>query len=298
MKKIYKYLLNPKKLLVLILNLKICRFIPDKYYLKIRYRLLIGKKLNLKNPQTFNEKLQWLKLNDRNQNYTKMVDKYEAKEYVASVIGKQYIIPTYGIYDKFDDIDFEKLPNEFMIKCTHDSGGVVACKDKSKFDYIKARQIINKSLKRNYYYSGREWPYKNVKPRIIVEKFINELSNEEIKDFKFFCFDGKPEIMYVSEGLENHNTARLDFFDMDFKLSDCKRTDYKHLNSIPQKPITFEKMKEFASKLSSNIPHVRVDFYEVDGNLYFGELTFYTCSGYIPFEDDLWDKKLGDYIKI
>lgn len=272
--------------------------IPDKIYLKYKYKKILKKELNLNNPVTFNEKLQWLKLNDRKDIYTTMVDKYEAKKYVANIIGDEYIIPTIGIYNSFDEIDFSELPNQFVMKCTHDSGGLVICKDKNNLDINKARKKINKSLKNNYYYDGREWPYKNVKPRIIIEKYMEDSNSLSMKDYKFFCFNGTPRLMYLSEGLENHDTASMSFFDMNFKLSSCKRKDYKLLNYSPNKPKTFEKMKKLSSVLSKNIPHVRVDWYEINEKLYFGELTFYTCSGFIPFESEEWDKKLGDMIKL
>ena len=273
-------------------------WLGDETYIKWRYRLIFNKRLDIENPISFNEKLQWLKLYDRNFEYTKMVDKYEAKKYVASIIGEKYIIPTIGIYDKFNDIDFEKLPKQFVIKCTHDSGGLIICKDKDKFDKNAARKKINKSLKRNYYYSGREWPYKNVKPRIIVEKYMTDENSSSMKDYKFFCFNGVPKIMYLSEGLENHKTAAMSFFDMNFELVNCKRKDYKLLKYQPSKPRNFEKMKEFASLLSSGIPHLRVDFYEINGELFFGELTFYTNSGMIPFENEEWDLKMGKWVEL
>ena len=273
-------------------------WMSDEAYLKKKFKLFMGKELDLDNPKTFNEKLQWLKLNDRKDIYTTMVDKCEAKKYVASIIGEEYIIPTLGVYDKFDDINFDELPDQFVIKCTHDSGGLVVVRDKNKLDKTAAKKKINKSLRRNYYYSGREWPYKNVKPRIIVEKYMEDSKNKTMRDYKFFCYNGKPEIMYISEGLENHATASISFYDMNFKVTDCKRKDFKLLDYTPEKPKNFEKMKKFSAILSRGIPHLRVDWYEIDGKLYFGELTFSTCSGMVPFEDGKWDKKLGDMIDL
>lgn len=271
--------------------------IPDAIFLRIMYKKVFGKKLNLKNPQTFNEKLQWLKLYDRKDIYTTMVDKYEVKEYVAKIIGDKYIIPTIGVYNKFDDIDFDELPNQFVIKCTHDSGGLVIVDDKKNFDIKNARKKINKSLKKNYYYNSREWPYKNVKPRIIVEKYMEDKKYKSMRDYKFFCFDGKPKLMYISEG-SHTNDAKIAFYDMDFNKLDIKRKDYKDFEILPNKPLNFEKMKEIARVLSKGIPHLRVDLYDVNGKIYFGELTFSTCSGYIPFSDEKWDKKLGDMLDL
>ena len=246
-----KRILN--KIIVLIKNFdivisKILNFIGlnDEKYIKLMYQIKMKRKLNLDNPNTFNEKLQWLKLYDRKKIYNTMVDKYEAKKYVANIIGEDYIIPTYGIYDKFDEIDFDKLPNQFVIKCTHDSGGIVICRDKNKLDIEKTKKTINKSLKRNYFYSGREWPYKNIEPRIIIEKYMHDNEIEQLKDYKFYCFNGQPKYLYVSEGLENHETAKIEFFDMNFKPAPFGRTDYQRFKNKPEKPINFEKMKDFS----------------------------------------------------
>ncbi len=275
-----------------------CNWMNDEKFLRKEYNLNFGKELNLDSPETFNEKLQWLKLYDRKDIYTTMVDKYEVKKYVANIIGEEYIIPTFGVYDNFDYIDFDKLPNQFVIKCTHDSGGLVIVKDKSKMDKKAVRKKINKFLRRKYYYIHREWPYKNVRPRIIVEKYMEDGKYKIMRDYKFFCFDGKPELLYLSEGLEDHATAGISFYDMDMKLTDCERKDYRPIAYIPEKPKNFEKMKEFSAVLSRGIPHLRVDWYEINGKLYFGELTFSTCGGMVPFEDEKWDKKLGDMINL
>lgn len=270
----------------------------DETYLHILYKAKMGNKLNLENPRTFNEKLQWLKIYDRKDIYTAMVDKYEAKKYVADLIGEEYIIPTLGVYDRFDDIDFDELPNQFVMKCTHDSGGLVICRDKKELNIEGARKKINNSLRTKYYRKGREWPYKNVKPRIIIEKYMDDKGSRTMRDYKFFCFSGKPEIMYLSEGLEDHSTARMSFYDMSMKVTDCKRSDYAPLEYTPKKPKNFEKMKKYSAVLSEGIPHLRVDWYEVNGKLYFGELTFTTCSGFVPFSSKKWDRKLGDLIEL
>lgn len=296
MNKLISYIKKPSKIILYLFNKNFFFFLNDETYIKIKYKLITGEKLNLLNPVSFNEKMQWLKLYDRKEKYTTMVDKYEAKKYVASIIGDKYIIPTLGIYNSFDEIDFNKLPNQFVIKCTHDSGGIVICKDKSKLDINKTKKKINKFLRRKYFYIHREWPYKNVKPRIIIEKYMEDEKNKSMRDYKFFCFGGRPKIMYISEGLEDHKTASMSFFDMNFTLTDCKRKDFKLLNYIPKKPFNFEKMKQLAAILSKDIPHLRVDFYDINGKIYFGELTFSTCAGIIPFEDEEWNKKLGDMI--
>lgn len=274
------------------------KLIPDKTYLKLKYRKKMGKKLNLENPQTFNEKMQWLKLNDRKEIYTKMVDKYEAKKYVADIIGEEYVIPTLGVYNAFDEIDFDKLPDQFVLKCTHDSGGLAICRNKEKFNIEEAKKKISKSLKKNYYYGGREWPYKNVKPRIIAEKYMKDSNTEQLVDYKFFCFNGEPKFIYISKGLEDHQTAQMAFLDMNFEREKFKRTDYKDFEVIPPKPQNFEKMKEIARMLSKGLIFIRVDLYEINNRIYFSELTFTPCAGFLPFDPKEYDRILGNLIDL
>lgn len=274
------------------------KWIPDALYLRLRYFVLMKNPLHLKNPKTFNEKLQWLKLYDRRLEYTDMVDKCEVKRIVADKVGEEYIIKTYGVWNSFDEIDFDTLPEQFVLKCTHDSGGLVIVTDKALFDKDKAREKIEKCMKLNFYWSAREWPYKNVKPRIIAEEYMEDAKTSELRDYKFFCFDGEPKALFVaSERQKEDEETKFDFFDM----------DYNHLPIInghpnaaipPEKPVNFDKMKELAATLSEGIPHLRVDFYEVNGKVYFGELTFSHWSGMVPFEPAEWDKTFGDWIKL
>lgn len=272
------------------------RFIPDSIYIQIYYFAHFKKFCDLKNPSTYNEKLNWLKLHDHNPVYPTLVDKYEAKEYVARIIGNEYIIPTLGVWDTFDDIDFEKLPNQFVLKCTHDSEGLVIVKDKKKLDKNAAKEKIEAALKQNFYYIGREWPYKDVKPRIIAEQYMEDHVDGELRDYKFFCFDGEPKAMFIaSDRASDH--VKFDYYDLKFNHLDIKQK-YPHAKEALRKPVTFEKMIEFSKILSKGFPHVRVDFYEVDGHLYFGELTFYHFSGFMPFEPDRWDKVFGDWLKL
>lgn len=294
MSKLSKFIKSPLLLFVFLSNRGINLF-NDKTYLKIRYFATFKKILNLQTPQTFNEKLQWLKLNDRKDIYTKMVDKYEAKSYVSKIIGNKYIIPTLGIYNNFDEIDFNKLPNQFVIKCTHDSGGLVIVTDKSKLDIKKAKKKINKSLKRNYYYLGREWPYKNVKPRIIVEKYMKDNKDTSMRDYKFFCFNGNPYCILLCN--DRNTELKETFFDLNWKILPFKRPNHSIDTNI-EKPHNLDKMIEFSKKLSLNIPFLRVDFYEINGNLYFGELTFYPACGFSKFEPEEWDLKLGNLIDL
>ncbi|MCC8173661.1 MAG: glycosyl transferase [Odoribacter sp.] len=279
-------------------SLYLLAWMPDSAYLKLMYRAKMGKKLNLKNPQTFNEKIQWLKLHDRKPEYTQMVDKCEAKKYVSNIIGEEYIIPTLGVWDKFEDIDFDRLPEQFVLKCTHDSGGLVIVKDKSKMDVAAAREIINKSLKHNFYYYGREWPYKNVKPRIIAEKYMVYKSGFDLKDYKFFCFDGFAKAMFIASdrNVEGEDT-KFDFYDMEFKHLPFTN-GHPNADCEIKRPDSFDEMKALAAKLSAGIPQVRVDFYDINGKVYFGELTFAHWSGMVPFEPEEWDKKFGEWIKL
>ena len=273
-------------------------YLPDALYLKLLFKHRVGYKLNLDNPTTYNEKLQWLKLNDIHPEYTRMVDKVEAKEYVASIIGEKYIIPTLGIYNHVDDIDFDKLPQQFVLKCTHDSGGIVVCKDKSKLDIERAKAKLKKGWGQNYFKYNREYPYRDVKPRIIAEVYMEDEKTAELRDYKFFCFNGDVKALFIaSDRMTPGEETKFDFFD----------AEYNHLPFInghpnakvkPEKPSQFELMKELAAKLSQNIPQVRIDFYEVNGKVYFGEITFFHWSGLTPFEPIEWDYKFGEWIKL
>lgn len=272
------------------------RFLPDRLYIQLYYFLRFKRLIDFKNPKTYNEKLNYLKLNDRDPLYTKLVDKYEVKDYVGKIIGDEYIIPTLGVWDNFDDIDFDKLPNQFVLKCTHDSEGLVIVKDKNNFDVEGARKIITNAMKYNFYYIGREWPYKNVKPRIIAEKYMEDTTYGELRDYKFFCFDGVPKMMFIATD-RGIGKTKFDYYDLDFNHLDIVQ-HYPNSDSEISKPKSFERMIEFSKKLSQGMKHVRVDFYEVDGKLYFGELTFYHFSGFMPFVPDKWDRIIGDYINL
>lgn len=275
----------------------ILRILSDKAYLKLSYRLNMGKKLNLKEPKTFNEKLQWLKLYNRKPEYTMMVDKFEVRKYIAEKLGEEYLIPCLGVWDKVEDIDFDKLPEQFVLKCNHNSGtGMCICKDKSKLDIEKVRKELNKGLKENYFYHGREWPYKNVKPRIIAEKYMVDESGTELKDYKFMCFGGKCENIFVcSERYENE--LKVTFFDTEWNRMKFER-HYKASQKIINKPKKLDKMIVLAEELSKNIPFVRIDFYDINGKIYFGEITFYPGTGMEEFNPEEWDYKLGELINL
>lgn len=253
--------------------------------------------LNLRSPQTYSEKLQWLKLHDRNPLYTTLVDKYAVKKYVADMIGEQYIIPTLGVWDSFEQIDFGALPERFVLKCTHDSGGLVICRDKASLDMAASRAKIERSLRTDYYIVSREWPYRDVPRRIIAEPYMEDHTTGELRDYKFFCFDGRVKWLFIATGRASNPEPFFDFFDADFNRLDM-RQGHPNAPVPPQKPQNFELMKQLASTLSRGLPHVRADFYEVDGQVYFGELTFYHHAGWIPFDPPGWDLTFGREIRL
>ena len=273
-------------------------FVNPEIYLKKVYKHRMGCDLNLKNPTTFNEKLQWLKLYDHNPIYTKLVDKYEVKNYIAEKIGDQYVISTIGCWDKVEDIDFGNLPDQFVLKCTHDSGGLVICKDKKNFDVKKAKKKLKKSLKRNFYYMGFEWPYRNVKPRIIAEHYMEDSKTKELRDYKFFCFNGVVKALFIAtERQKEGEDVKFDFFDTDYNHLPF-RQGHENAPVLPEKPKCFEEMKTLAAILSKDLPHVRVDFYEVDGKVYFGEMTFFHHGGWTKFDPEEWDDIFGSWLNL
>ena len=273
--------------------------LSDKAFLKMEFWGVLGRKLNLKKPKTFNEKLQWLKLYDRKPIYTTMVDKYAAKKYVADIIGEEHIIPTLGVWNRFEDIDFDALPDQFVLKCTHDSGGLVICRDKNTLDIGAAKKKLAKFMKRRYFWVHREWPYKNVRSRIIAEKFMSDENNAaSIMDYKFYCFDGEPKFLYISTGLEDHSTAHISFVTLDWNFAPYERSDYAPFNELPPKPTRFDEMLEYCRKLSKGHSFLRVDLYQINDVVYFSELTFSPCAGMMPFKDPEHDKVVGDMIKL
>lgn len=280
------------------------KIIPDKIWIQIKYRQWFGKWANLKRPQTYNEKLNWIKLYDRNPEYTIMADKFEAKKWISNKIGSEYVIPVIGgPWNSFDEIDFTLLPNKFVLKTTHDCGGVLVCKDKEKMNMKEAKKFLEKHLKNNYYLTGREWPYKNIKPRLYAEKYMTDVPNrnnyeEQLTDYKFFCFNGVPKAMFIATDRANENVeTKFDFYDMQFNHLPIIQ-GHPNARTIHNKPQSFEKMKEIAGKLSIGIPQIRVDFYEVDGKVYVGELTLFHYSGTVPFKPEKWDHIFGKWIKL
>ena len=269
-------------------------FLSDESFVKLVYRLRLGRRLNLQDPKTFTEKLQWLKVYDHKPEYTEMADKLAMRDYVDKRLGPGHTVPVLGVWEKFEDIDFNSLPQQFVLKTTHDSGSFVICRNKDSFDRKSAGKILSKSLRNNYYKRTREWQYKDIKPRIIAEEYIDDGSGA-ITDCKYFCFNGKPEFMYFEqESLEKRTQAIADmsYRQMPFKMEDDKAP------SLPEKPVLFEKMAEYAAKLSEGIPFLRVDMYYVGSKVYIGELTFCHFGGYTPFDPVEWDGKLGDLLDL
>lgn len=273
----------------------------DEKYLKLIYKIRTGETLNLDNPQTYNEKLQYLKLHDRKPEYSVMVDKYRAKTYVGEKIGTQYIVPLLGVWEKFDDIDFSALPRQFVLKCNHDCGGIVICKDKNNFDRRAAKKKLEKHLKRNFYYYGREWPYKDVKPCILCEQYLEDSVDKELKDYKVMCFSGEPRYIQVHSGRYTQNQAQ-DFYDLQWNKTDITQSEsmkkFQCSDAVSRRPVNLELMISLSRTLAKDMRQVRIDWYEVDGKLYFGEITLYDGSGFVLFDDRQIDLLLGQMISI
>lgn len=274
------------------------KIVPDDVYLRIKHRVYFGEKLDLENPKTFNQKINWLKLYDRKPEYTRMVDKFLVKEYVASKIGEQYIVPTLEVWDNYDDIDWDSLPSQFVIKNTKGGGstGVVICKDKIKFNVNQAIKDLKKAEKIDIYGFSREWPYKDVKRRLIAEKYLVDESGEQLKDYKIFCFNGEPK--FVEVDYDRFTDHKLNVYDLEWNFIDFYMSSRNDKNRIIKKPVQLKKMIEFAKILSENIPFIRVDFYSIGDKIYFSELTLYPGAGEIDFHPVEYDRILGDMLEL
>lgn len=282
-------------------------WIPDKIYLKIIFWLNLKTTLNLENPQTYQEKLQWLKLYYQYPELTILVDKYEVKQFISNIIGEKYVIPTYAHWSTPEEIDWDILPDQFVLKTNHDSGnfGIFICDNKSQINKNKAIHILNQSLRRDSFKLGREWPYKNINRCVFAERYLEDISNGELLDYKFFCFHGKPRFLYVASGRQKCiGNARFDYFDMEFNHIDLLQTGRKKSGTTIKKPECFEEMVSVVEKLSSvlinnsKIPHVRIDLYEVNGKIYFGEYTFFHSGGLAEYTPKKYNKIFGDYITL
>ena len=273
-------------------------WMPDAQYLKLKYKSVFGRELNLENPKTYNEKLQWLKLNDRKPEYTRMVDKYLVRQYVAEVIGAEYLIPLLGVWDNPDEIDFDQLPDQFVLKCNHNSGlGMCICKDKSRLNLTETRAALQKGLKENYYIRHREWPYKDVPRKIIAEKYMSDGENEELNDYKLMCFNGTVKMSFVCSNRFNSEGLNVTFYDEKWNRLPFER-HYPASATEIEKPVSYEEMVRLAEQLAQNIPFVRVDFYEIEGKPYFVEMTFFPGSGFEEFEPMEWDYKIGEMLEL
>lgn len=276
---------------------KLVSLLPDKYFIKLKwYGRRMPYKLNLRKPKTYSEKLQWIKLYDRNPLYTTLVDKYRVKAYVEERIGSEHVIPLLGAWDSVDDIEWDKLPEQFVLKVNHDCGGQVICKDKSKLDIERTKEKLKIAFKKNYYFEGREWPYKNVQPKVFAEAYMED-EYGELRDYKFFCFDGVVKAMFIATERNSGEEVKFDFFDADFNHLPFTQ-GHPNAPILPAKPKGFEEMKALAAKLSKGLKEVRVDFYDVNGHVYFGEFTFFHLGGIVEFHPVEWDYTFGEWIKL
>lgn len=291
LKKVSRYLKSPRKIIRPMGAKGFLNWLPDKTYLKLVYWGETGKKLNLKNPKSYNEKLQWLKLNDRKKEYNTYVDKDLVRNYIKENIGERYLVPIMGVYNNVDDIDWAELPERFVLKCTHGSGSNIICKDKKTLDVDRAKKQLNIWMKRNWYWLGREWAYKDLEPKIICEEFLED----NITDYKFMCFHGEPKIIQVHCDREIDHT--LDFYDTNWEKTEIRRPQSVSSKPIPR-PEQFEEMLYIARKLSKDEIHVRVDLFEVGGKIYFSEKTYFSASGFSLFKKDEYDEILGSWIKL
>ena len=289
----YRNIIKSRELRLKLINL--LRFIPDKPYLKMVYWIKTGKKLNLKNPKTFCDKLNWLKLHNIHPEYTRLADKIAVRDYLKEVLGEDICIPMLGAWEHYDDIDFDALPEKFVLKCNHDSGSVKIITDKSKIDHTQLRKFFEGRLRLNPYVLGREYPYKDIPPMIMAEQFMESKDGRDIRDYKFLCFNGVARYMFVIS--DRHSDCRCDFYDRDFNRLPVMDT-YPMSDSPMEKPLFFDEMRELAEKLSQNIPTVRIDFYEIDGKVYFGEFTFFDGGGFWPKKPEEWEYILGELIDL
>lgn len=329
MNKLARYITNPWRIYLLATSRGLTKWVPNEAHLKMAYRASMGRRVNLDNPQTFNEKLQWLKLHDRNPLYTTLVDKYRVKQWVAERIGERYVTPTYGAWERVEDIDLSSLPERFVLKTNHDCGGIAICRDRATFDFEAAKRKLAKHLRKNYYWGCREWPYKDVKPLVFAEEYLEaerpdgdmidykivdfggeargELARKgrpqsvgscEMTDYKFYSFDGEPRYLYVSQGLENHETARISFLRMDWSFAPFSRPDYSSFEELPEKPGCYDEMVVLARRLAEGIPFVRADLFVYQGHPRFSEMTFSPCGGFMPFDPPEWDGSLGGLVDL
>lgn len=277
---------------------KVIKLIPDKVFLRYKYYRIMKKWLSFNNPKTFNEKIQWLKVYDRNEIYTNFVDKYEVRKFISKEFGDKYLIPLINVYDNVEEVNFNDLPKQFVLKCTHDSGGIVICKDKDLLNIDNAKKLLQNFIDRNYFYEWREWPYKNIKPRIICEKYMIDEKQQDIMDYKLMCFNGKVKCILVCSNRDSVQGVNMNFYDIFWNEMDLTRPKHKPKNGKIKKPINLEKMITMAEKIASEKPFIRVDFYEINEQLYFGEITLYPGAGFEKFSPEEYDNILGSWIEL
>lgn len=296
--RIKRILMNPRRVFAGLLY-RTARIWPDKLFLQLLYFFETGKRLNLNKPKSFNEKLQWLKLYNRRPEYTMMVDKYAVKEYVAKIIGEEYIIPTLGVWNSVSEIDWDSLPNQFVLKTTHGGGGcdVIICKDKATLDKVAAKEKLNRSLRSDIFWNYREWPYKNVPKRIIAEKFMTN-NGKDLEDYKIHCFNGEPKFILVCSNRYGGGAMIDDFYTPEWKLMDVRRPGHPKSEKASKAPELLQQMLELSRILSKDIPFLRTDFYIIENQIYFGELTFFPASGMSKFEPEEYDETFGNYLNL
>ena len=289
----YKKIIKSQETRRKLINL--LRLIPDEPYIKMAFWIKNGKRLDLKTPKTFCDKLNWMKNHDRHPEYTRLVDKVAVREHLKELLGEDIGIPILGVWEHYDDIDFNVLPEKFVLKCNHDSRSVRVITDKAAMDHAALREFYEGRLKQNHYVMGREYPYRDVPPRIYAEQYMIPEGQSDINDYKFLCFDGEPAVMFIATG--RSNDCRSDFFDMDFNHLDMRNSHFQAENP-PAKPECFEEMKALARKLSQGMRYVRIDLYEIDGKVYFSEYTFFDAGGFWPKQPEEWEYKLGEMIRL
>ena len=298
MSKIRTFIENPQYFITSPASKGWLNWVPDSLYLKVLYRVIMGRKLNLKNPKEYNEKLQWLKLNDRKPEYSTMVDKYEVRGYIGDLLGDKYLIPCLGIYDSVDDIDIDALPDKFVLKCTHDSGSVEICKDKSSFDIEGARHRLSQAMKRNYYATYREWPYKYVKPRIIAEGYL-EGDGGDLKDYKVMCFNGEAKIIEVHENRFVEGKVHTQtFYDREWNIVPLTQVETVTVDRPGERPRQLDEILRLSELIAKNMYHARIDWYIEGDKIYFGEITFFDGSGFESFSTPEMERMLGDMINL
>lgn len=298
--KITKLIKNPYRIFS-VLAVKGCfDRLPDERFLRLQFRAQLGRWPELEHPQTFNEKLQWLKLHDRRPEYSMMVDKYRVRDYIREKIGEEYLIPLLGIWDAPDEIDFDALPDQFVLKCNHNSGkGLCICRDKSRLDIEKVKAELRQGLAQDYYLTGREWPYRDVPRKIICEKYMEDYQSKNgLVNYKFYCFNGEPRFLHVSEAVDNHACAKVSYLTLDWEFAPYERTDYAPYKNLPRKPLHYNTMLDFCRKLSEGVPFLRVDLYEINYKIYFSELTFFPGSGFTPYRNPEHDSDMGSMLTI